>query len=299
VIDYSPDGRWLATAVWGAVQLRDPAGNIVSVSNQGDSSNNCSVHFSRDGRSLLASSRELGLVRLPLDFTGGGIPRIGPGISIDPERGFYIADVSRDGTRVALTAFVDSKAKVVWLDGTSPTLRWAVDGAAGAAFLRNDSQIIVNSLNEDDGALLELRDAVTGEMIRTINHRHGAHVHVSADGAWVLLGEGENKSTLIRTADWSPGPALPKDIQGRGCQSAFNPDGTLLAVGVGSLVSLIRVSDGSVMAHLQSPQTGTYLPGLTFSPDGNHLALWWENGQLTLWDLQAMRIELAKRGLDW
>jgi WD40 repeat protein len=299
VIDYSPDGRWLATAVWGAVQLRDCDGNIVSVAEQGDDSNYCSVHFTRDGRSLLASSRELGLVRLPLDFSDGRIPRIGPGISIDPEKGYYIADASRDGTRVALTAFVDGKAKVVWLDGTSPTLRWAVDGAAGAAFLGKDSQIVVNSLNDDNGAFLELRDAHTGEKIRTMNFRHGAHAHASADGAWVVLGEGENKSSLVRTADWSPGPALPKEIQGRGSQPAFSPDGTLLAVGVESVVHLVRVSDGSVVAHLQSPQTGTYLPGLTFSPDGSHLALWWENGQLTLWDLHGLRLELAKRGLDW
>jgi hypothetical protein len=40
-------------------------------------------------------------------------------------------------------------------------------------------------------------------------------------------------------------------------------------------------------------------PRLQQRADGLHLALWWENGQLTIWDLRALRGELAARGLDW
>jgi len=299
VIDYSPNGRWLATAVWGSVQLRDTAGNIISTAIQGSSLSRCSVLFSRDGLSLLVASSELGLVRVPLVFSNDGVPKLGEGVPIDSEPRYYIADLSRDGTTAILTSDKSGRCKIVCLDGRAPTVAWALPGAAGAAFVDNDREVLANSLSGDHGALLELRDAKTGEVRRTINYQHGAHVHASVDGSWVAIGAGGDKSFLVRTADWSPGPPLPAKVQGRGTQLAISRDGSLIAFGVGDEVYLVRASDGSEVAHLNSPQSGTYLPGLTFSPDGTHLALWWENGQLTLWDLRTLRSELANRGLDW
>jgi WD40 repeat protein len=299
VIDFSPDGRWLATAVWSAIQLRDSTGKVISVAPQGSPINHVSIRFSRDGGSVLAASGELGLVRIPLQSAGGGEPRLGEGIPVDPEPGYYIADVSKDGTRAILTNSTKGLCKIVPLDGRTPVVRWALAGAVGAAFVDGDRDVLVNSLDDDHGALLEIRDATTGGKRRNIGYRHGAHVHASADGAWVLLGAGPAKSVLVRTQDWSAGPPLPPEVQGRGNQAAFCPDGNCIAFGDGNTVYLVRTADGSVLAHLQSPQGGTYLPGLTFSPDGGQLALWWENGQLTLWDLRTLRRELALRRLDW
>jgi len=299
VVDYSPDGRWMATAVWGAVQLRDARGAVIAVVPRGSSSNYCSVRFSRDGASLLVASSEFGLTRLPLILLPGGSAKLGAGTAVDPEAGFFIADLSRDGTRAILTSFVSGRVKLVWLDGSRAALDWNLPGAAGAAFVDHDREVMVNSLEFDHGALIELRDTVTGEKRRTLNYRHGAHAHVSPDGSWALIGVGGDNSYLLHTADWSPGPPLPIDVQGRGNQPAFSPDGRCIAVGYGDTVFLVRTADGGVLAHLQSPQGGTYLPGLVFSPDGTHLALWWENGQLTIWDLSALRGELAARGLDW
>jgi eukaryotic-like serine/threonine-protein kinase len=299
VIDYSPDGRWMATAIWGAVQLRDSTGAILSVLRLGLGTNRCSVRFSRDGRSLIAASADLGLARIPIEFSSDGDPTFGEVKPLDPEPGYLIADLSRDGTRAALTSSRGGMCKIVRLDGSPAIARWALRGAAGAAFVDNDEEVVVNSLDDEHGALLELRDTGTGEVRRTLSYQHGAHVHASADGSWVILGVGEDRSFLLHTADWSPGPSLPAEVQGRGTEAAFCPDGSCIAFGDGDTACLVRVADGAVLAHLQSPQGATYLPGLTFSPDGSHLALWWENGQLTLWDLRALRRELAARGLDW
>jgi WD40 repeat protein len=299
VIDYSPDGRWLATATWAAIQLRDASGAIVSEAPQGTSNNRCSVRFSRDGQSLLAASTELGLVRLPLEISKDGTPRLGTGSAIDPEPGYYIADVSRDGARAVLTSQTAGICKIVGLDGDPKAVRWALSRAAGAAFVDNDGEVLANSLDDEHGTLLELRDAGTGELRRTLNYQHGAHVHASPDGSLVLFGVGDDGSFLLHAADWSPGPSLPSEAQGRATQPAFCPDGSCIAFGEGDMVCLVRVADGAVLSHLQAPQGGTYIPGLAFSPDGSHLALWWETGQLTLWDLRALRRELAGRGLDW
>lgn len=299
VIDYSPDGRWLATAIWGAVQLRDSAGTIIGVTPLGLSTNRCSVRFSRDGRSLLAVSADLGLARIPLDFSSDGAPRMEHGVLLDSERGYLIADLSRDGNQAALTSSRGGMCKIVELDGGRAIARWALTGAAGAVFVHDDGELLVNSLDDNHDSLLELRDAKTGGVIRTVNCHHGAHVHASSDGSVVILGDSEARSLLLHPADWSPGPSLPPEVQGRGTEAAFCPDGSCIAFGEGDAICLVRVADGGVLAHLKSPQGGTYLPGITFSPDGSRLALWWETGQLTLWDLRSLRRELAARGLDW
>jgi WD40 repeat protein len=299
VVDYSPDGRWLATAIWGAVQLRDASGAIVAVAPLGTSTNRCSVRFSRDGVSLLAASFDLGLLRIPIRVSGDGVASLGEASSIDPEPGFAIADVSRDGRRAVLTSNNKGMSKVVRLDGALPNPRWSLEGAAGAVFVDRDGEVLANSVSERQGSRVELRDVTTGAVRRTLNYGYGAHAHASADGSEVVLGSGEDRTVLLRVADWSQGPALPAEVQGRGIQPAFSPDGSCIAFGEGDVVCLVRPADGAVLAHLQSPQGGTYLPGLVFSPDGQRLALWWENGQLTIWDLGALRKELAARGLDW
>ena len=83
VIDYSADGSLIATAVWGGVQLRDGTGRLLSAAALGSVSNFCSVRFSRDGASLLASSNELGLVRLPIVRPRQGSPALGAPAPVD------------------------------------------------------------------------------------------------------------------------------------------------------------------------------------------------------------------------
>jgi WD40 repeat protein len=299
VIDYSPDGRWIATAVWGAIQLRDSSGHVVSVFHEGSASNYCSVRFSRDGRSLLSSGYERGLVGLPILTSPTGNAQLGNPVTIDKEQGYFLTDISRDGKRVLLTSIFKGSCKVISLDGSTTQVAWDLPGAAGAAFLNDDRDVLANSLEDERGAPLEIRDSTTGARGRVLNFKHGAHVNVSTDGKSVLFGVGDAKTILLRIPDWSAGPDLPAEVQGRGTQAAFSPDGGLIAFGVGDAAVLVRTADGSVVAHLHSPQGGTYLPGLVFSPDGSRLALWWENGQLTLWNVRGLRAELAARGLDW
>ena len=299
VIDYSPDGKRIATAVWGEVQLRDASGTIITSAKVGTAGNYCTVRFSREGASLLVSSNELGLVRIPILGAPDGPARLGSPATIDGEPKFFLADLSRDGKRVLLTSVFRGRCKVVRLDGSSPAVSWDLSGSAGATFLHDDREVLANSLDDGPNESLEVRDAATGARLRTLNYKHGAHAHVSADGKWILFGVGDNQSVLLRTEDWSPGPALPAEVQGRGSQAAFSPDGSVVAFGVGESAVLVGTKDGRILAHLRSPQEGTYIPGLAFSPDGDSLALWWENGQLTVWDIKALRTELSARRLDW
>ncbi|MGH7995471.1 MAG: WD40 repeat domain-containing serine/threonine protein kinase, partial [Opitutaceae bacterium] len=300
VVDYSPDGRWLATADWGGVQLRTAGGAILAAKPVGSRLDYCSVRFSRDGRSLLLGTSELGFVRVPIETPQRGAPSLGPSVTIDPERGFFITDVSSDGSRALLSSpFASGMAKIVWLDGSSPSKRWKLNGAAGGAFVDGGRDVVVNSLESDHGAPIEIRDGFTGALLRTVPYSHGAHAHASGNGSLVVLGVGPGRTVLLHAADWSPGPSLPAEVQGREFQAAISRDGKWLAFGVADQACLVRAADGAMLAHLRSPQTGTYLPGLAFSPDGARLALWWDDSVLTVWDLRALRRKLAARNLDW
>jgi WD40 repeat protein len=298
-IDYSPDGKWLATAIWGEVQLRGPDGSLLASERLGTLSNYCSVRFSRDGRSLLAGTAEEGLVRLPLSVREGADPTLGAPQVIEREGSEYITDVSADGAMALVTSFTSGFVKVVTLDGSHAPVRWALPGAAGASFLNGDRQVLANSLESQGGAKMEVRDAADGRVERSLPYPYGAHVNVSADGSIIILGTGSDGTVLLHGRDFSRGTALPAAIRGREFQCAISPNGRIAAFGTGVQAWLVDTVDGSVLAHLQAAQGGSYMPGLAFSPDGSRLALWWETGQLTVWNLEQLRKELRSRGLDW
>ncbi|MCC7485545.1 MAG: protein kinase [Burkholderiales bacterium] len=299
-IDYSDDGQWIATAVWGAVHLREAAtGRVIAGRMLGTSNNHAGVRFARDQRSLLTGSRELGLVRFPLLLESGQPPRLGPPETIDDEKDFVLADLSRDGRRAALVSMWRNEVKVVALAAPAPAARWPLPGAGRAVFLADDREVLANSTSDMGKAALSLHDTVTGQALRALPESRGYHVRTSGDGRWVVLGTSLKESALRRAHDWTPGPALPADFQGAGKNAVFTRDGTLLAIAAGGVVGLVRTTDGELLAHLETTRSGSYVPELAFSPDGGQLALCWENGLLTLWDLRTLRRELAARGLDW
>jgi WD40 repeat protein len=299
-VEFSPDGRWIATAIWGSIQLRDKTGTLVATARLGTYSNYCSVKFSRDGRSLLAGTSEEGLLRIPILSLDDGHASLGMPEVIDSETPEFITDISSDGGRALVTSFITGFVKVVPLDGSKSVVRWELPGAAGAAFVDGDRSIVSNSLNFTGHDKVEVRDAATGSRVeKTLAFDRGAHVTVSKDGSLMVLGSGANRTVLLHPSDWTQGADLPPNIQGRGIQCALSRDGRTIAFGAGVQTWLVNAADGSVLAHLESAQGGTYIPGLAFSPDGNELAVWWDNGQLTVWDLALLHQELKPRGLDW
>jgi WD40 repeat protein len=299
-IDYSDDGKWIATAVWGAVRLRDAStGHVVAERALGTAGNPTGVRFSRDNRSLLSGSRELGLVRVPITHEPGQPPRLGPPETVDGERDFVLADLSRDGRRVALVSMWREEVKIVPLEDASSSVRWHLPGTGRAIFLNDDRELLANSITDMGKSALEIRDAATGQPLRTLKDTRGYHVRASSEGRWAVLGISYNQSALRQVSDWSPGPSLPEAFQGAGKNAAFSRDGAWLAIASGSVIGLVRTADGELVAHLETTRSGTYVPDLFFSPDGSQLAVCWENGLFTLWDLGAVRRELAVRGLDW
>ncbi|HZZ58013.1 MAG TPA: protein kinase [Opitutaceae bacterium] len=298
VVDYSPDGRWIAVALWGEIQLRDGGGVRRAARRVGGTSNYCSARFAGDGRSLLVASLEFGLQRYPIAAGTDGDMRIGPPQTLDSEPQYFIADVSPDGDDAILTDFVGGRVKIVPLRRPGPAVRWTVPRAAGAAFV-DDRRVLVNSLDTDSRFHVALCDVRTGAVLQRLPAAVGAHVHVDRGRRFAVVGAGPHSTVILRLPGWSAGPGLPSEVQGREVQPAISPDGQCIAFAADTDVTLVDARTGSVLAALRSPQGGTYVPGLTFSPDGTRLALLWETGQLTVWDLARLRRALAGRGLAW
>src|SRR5262249_54514449 len=78
-----------------------------------------------------------------------------------------------------------------------------------------------------------------------------------------------------------------------------SPDSKLLAVETGeNTVRLLDPDTGREYARLEDPNQDRAWH-LAFSPDGTQLVATSESQSLHVWDLRAIREELARRNLDW
>jgi tetratricopeptide (TPR) repeat protein len=94
---------------------------------------------------------------------------------------------------------------------------------------------------------------------------------------------------------WQEGPS-PGATNGA---VAFSADGTLLAVETGQgVVRLVNPDTGREYARLEDPNQDRAWH-VSFSPDGTQLVVNGDAQSLHVWDLRAIRAELAQRGLDW
>ncbi len=85
-----------------------------------------------------------------------------------------------------------------------------------------------------------------------------------------------------------------------GYARAFSPDGRLLVVQeVSKALRLVEVATGRTLARLEGPDSCTP-SAVCFSPDGSRLVFTTKDGPAVhIWDLRAVRKQLAGLGLDW
>jgi WD40 repeat protein/tetratricopeptide (TPR) repeat protein len=89
-------------------------------------------------------------------------------------------------------------------------------------------------------------------------------------------------------------------VRGGWSQLAFAPDGDVLALDMGTgVIRLVNPHTGRELARLDDPNQDR-AHYLTFTPDGKQLVtVSTESQSIHVWDLQRIRAELAKLGLDW
>ncbi len=113
----------------------------------------------------------------------------------------------------------------------------------------------------------------------------------SPDGKWLLTTA--SPCRLWEVGTWREVRRIG-DVAG-----CFSPDGRLLVVQQGNkLIRLVETETGRTLARLESPDLCPVVP--TFSPDGSRLVVSTNDGPAVhVWDLRAIRKQLAGMGLDW
>ena len=120
----------------------------------------------------------------------------------------------------------------------------------------------------------------------------GTLVCFSPDGRWLMTQNPPCR--LWPVGNWQD----PRQIGGSG--QCFSPDGRLLVVQDESRVlRLVETESGRTLAKLESPDL-CVVRFATFSPDGTRLVVTTNDGPAAhIWDLRAIRRNLAEMGLDW
>lgn len=124
-------------------------------------------------------------------------------------------------------------------------------------------------------------------------------VAFSPDGQTLIAGS-LGTYQILRTGTWSVLNVLTIDERDADwCVAAFSPDGRLLVLSANSRsVRLYNATTAELLVALTFPET-TIVDHLDFSPDGTRLAVTRRAEDVLIWDLRALREQLALLDLDW
>jgi WD40 repeat protein len=142
------------------------------------------------------------------------------------------------------------------------------------------------------GAGAKVWDAQSGKLVKELPVGGLCTVAFSPDGRW--LGTGGGGCRLWRVGTWEGGPKVG------GGNFAFSPDSRMLAVaGDAGVVRLVDPDSGQEYGRLTGPDPIGLTPAC-FTPDGAQLITHGsETRAIHIFDLRAIRRQLAEMGLDW
>jgi WD40 repeat protein len=139
----------------------------------------------------------------------------------------------------------------------------------------------------------------TPNLVRDIPTRVGPSLAFTPDGAWLVLGtEREFAFWDYRNGQRHLSVAR-SDAAGLSGPMAFSPDGKTMAIAATrTLIRLVDWKTGRELVTLESPSPSA-ISRLNFTARGGVLAASVGDGMVELWDLRALRRELAAMKLDW
>jgi WD40 repeat protein/predicted Ser/Thr protein kinase len=243
------------------------------------------IAFSPDGTMLAVGDRPGGIHLW--DVTAGRIVR-----TLPTSKSAWAISFSPDGNQ--LLAVAGALDLWLWdLTTQSPPRKVAahVMSTWAASFSPDGSTIVTTSSDQT----LRLTDATTLQLKQILRgHEHEVWCAAFSPDGRLLASGGKDRKVMLWSGEARPAaPALPHRSGRRPC---FSPDGTRLATSSPD-------ARATLVWKLNPPALEREIPGrpaLDFSPDGNHLVRWGEDGRsLDFVSLPATNvIRVALGGLD-
>lgn len=306
-LDFSPDGRWIATGhVRYTVVRESETGRLGAEidSKVADNLNFGSVAFTDDGRAVLRVSPVTGIQRYALADDGDGGLNAGPPETLDAEAGYSLAAVSPDRRQLLLANLDTGAVKVDRLTGKGATVqaRWKAPGAYSAAFSPDGRLAVINPSGEGaDRAIQRLRVYQTGDgsLVRDLGEEVSCDVTWSRDGRSVMTSNGLGKGIVWDAATWNPRLRLSGPKAGNATTFALSADSSYAVVQAGRDVLFVSMKDGATLATIRAPGVDGFSSAVKFSPDGRRVAVLWADGRVDMIEPDVIRRELGKIGLAW
>jgi serine/threonine protein kinase/WD40 repeat protein len=292
-VDFSPDGRWLASAAAAGVCLWD-VHNVVEVAHLPGGYSHAWFHPQRDE---LLISNSAGIERRRLATSMDGTIRLqSPELLVgysSQTRGTFCC-WSHDGRWLAFREAGEKSIIVQNANDSSERFTLGPHDRVRHISLSPDGRWLASSPWQ--GSETKVWEVQTGKIVWEQPCTSG-FATFSPDGRWLYTLRADKESRLWRTGTWQAG-AGPWQVRTANAISAFSRDSAVLAIAYGKSAKLIDVASGDELATLESPDSPP-IAWLSFSPDGSLLAAAMMDHTVQLWDLKAIRRQLAAIGLDW
>jgi WD40 repeat protein len=292
----SPDGHLIATSHEDGIALRDVATGVELARVQMSPCR--SVMFVPDGTALITSS-EAGLALWPITnsiVNDTNQVCLGGPRSIREGLPFCAATLSGDGRWVA--AANPRAGSVAVYEVAHPENWFALTNLPNVQFVSATADMRWLAAGPWGGTEVKVWNVAERRVERSLPVHGLARVAMSPDGS--LLAVGKSNYEVWQTGSWRK----LYDVHKRDSENAlglivFSPDSRWLALlDDGRDIVLLEAATGNELARLQAPRR----PGIgafCFSADASKLIALQADQSLQIWDLRAMRQELAALKLDW
>jgi WD40 repeat protein len=291
-VRFSPDGRLLASASYDGVRVWDTS-TMVELQHFGEKPM-FSALFDQSGEKIIGTGVN-GYWEWKLSPSGNG-PVWKPVLSDFRKSRLKHADASADGS---VLAFV-SPTNVYVRQGTNLVRSFYGSTDLHYAAISRDGQLVAAvPLNRSDGFNAYVFKTAAGQRVGKFPVWGRADVAFTPDNQWLVTGSASefcfwNLETL------KPDRRIKRmDTGGGHGPIAFSADGKVMALTITrTFVQLREYPSLKILTTLQAPDP-QMISWLCFDHLGRRLAVANETHIIHVWDLRAVREELAKLRLDW
>lgn len=258
------------------------------------------VLFSPTDDHLLSSSLNFGIQRWPLLRQGDELVVGSPAPLLPPGWVSMDAELSADGTTLALAA---NRSEVAILDlsdpGALPRVLGPHPGVRGVTISRDGRWVASTGDHQGPDGMVRVWDARRGALLEHIAIPTWQDARFSPDNRWLVIAT-LSGHRIYDTASWRLCHEFSSPYNGPPGSIAFSPTGDVCALVVDDrTIALVDVATWSVLVELESPEQFG-VEALAFNSNGSRLFV--PNAQgvaLHVWDLRALRNRLGMLDLDW